>query len=1763
MKCLLNSWSLGLMVVVVTVGFLKPVLAQNQWEWKNQSIQLVKPDGSEAETISKEAPSFAGRKYWILQSEKPFNPMDFATLQSKGVDILYRHNQQVIEVSIPRYLSLGTINSFGISGFIPITSAFKQDKDLKNKMLQVDENETVRIQVLANKGIKSSLIQNNWNPRWGIIESLWNGDQAKWVIRCTKQEYDSLSAAGWTRWLEQAESELIPFNQVASANGRVQTLASAGFGWANGLDGSEVRVAVGDGGLVETHADLERNQENWVSTKLSSFGDHQDHVSGTLGGNGFLQSDKAGMAPAARIINLQTSSVISTGAILNQTEGVSLTNNSYGQALQCNRAGLYNITSSFMDDQTYWNSSLLHVVASGNQGGTQCNGYPVGYQTIAEGYPVSKNALTVGSILGLDEFAWFSSMGPVADGRVKPEIVADGNDLMSTIPHDQYGAKGGTSMATPVVTGTLALLTQRFKQLNNNTIPDAALLKGIVCNSAEDLGRANVDFSTGFGRINGRRARQIIEDQSYFSDILVSSQLNQSTLIAPLNATGIKVMLVWSDPAGLPGSEKALVNNLDLLIRNASGQLFLPWVLNSSPSRVSQLAERGVDSLNTIEQVTLPVFGGENLQIIVQSGVLTTENQKYWVVYQWELPAVFLTSPIQNEKLVSNQSQTFRWDISSVSINSLTLQSSFDSLTNWIDVQAFTNSQKLAGNVILPNFNSQNIWYRLKIECELGVIYSNTVGCLIGKTGSPTFQTCESSLRISWPTVENATRYQILQLQAEKGIWENKGFTQSTNYTIGNLENGVRYVFSICPWFGNQPGIQSSSKVVTPTLGVPCLWDDLALVGIEYPTFSRLGTSQELVGPKPIRIIIKNIGNSIQNKTGLVLKALLPSGQIVQSSHSFTLAAGNSITLQMPQTLSFSTPGNYSISVWGQSLSDQNPQNDTLVSTIRVEPNLPIQLPWKFDGEQLANESQTESGFACLNQSNLDFESTNFSRIRTSIRNLSPDFETRALCLDKKKLDGKTGNSSLIFTLNLAGNSIENELLLGFDLMPFGALSSENSLWIRENDQSQWELVQSLATENSIGEVQHYQSINLMPFIHNQTFSRSFQLKFSYSGQKPGDILNGGGYAIDNLILYIPSRDVVVHQLISPKSSCVGDQGQKVKVRIFNERNEVVNQVRIGYSINAGEPVEQMIPEIGPLDSLDVEFMENLPTDALGKIQLKIWSIAEDDHFALNDTLENNKIFISPTISAFPYQEGFEKNDGFWKAYGTKSSWEWGSPTNKSNFLDSAANGTKLWATSLNGNYNSNEQSYLQSPCFNLDTVSGNIQVSFNSKFKTETDYDFAWIEYSSDGLIWTKIGEKGKGTNWYNHDSQLWNGTQSRWQAVSYKIPFEAVSSTNNLQFRIGFSSDVSNQDAGFAIDDFHVELSKEIGSGVVQSVKIRQPFGDDKWVALEDQSGRYAEVNSKGQALDFEFTQYRNEGPIQKFGYIPFLDRGFVFSSGSDNQTESSIRLFFTDDELKKLEGADHVVRSFQQLGVFQYRGFNQDFTPENNLYFPENFRFIPASEIQKTPTSGGYFIEFKAVPNGEFYITSTSFGSGDSPLPVSLIEFSAKRKGGKNEIEVLWKTASERNCDRFELEYSSDGISFSSLGIIKSKGSETNGYDYSVRHSPPNQNRLLRYRLKQFDINQQRPVEYQTMLRWETENSQNLTWLNPFGNKLQWFGDIDSHSNVEILDVLGREIWKGNLPVEGDYISSSGWLSGTYLVKVIDEDGTMSTQKIIKTE
>jgi hypothetical protein len=161
------------------------------------------------------------------------------------------------------------------------------------------------------------------------------------------------------------------------------------------------------------------------------------------------------------------------------------------------------------------NAGVTVVAAAGNSGYQDFKtgkGSYSGFSTVSITDPGNaEDVITVGATHKHEPHAYgisyFSSRGPTGDGRLKPDLVAPGERILSTLPgtvpgEGEYGVLDGTSQAAPHVSAAAAMLMARYPELNRSP----RRIKRILCESATDLGRERT--FQGHGLLDVLRALQ-------------------------------------------------------------------------------------------------------------------------------------------------------------------------------------------------------------------------------------------------------------------------------------------------------------------------------------------------------------------------------------------------------------------------------------------------------------------------------------------------------------------------------------------------------------------------------------------------------------------------------------------------------------------------------------------------------------------------------------------------------------------------------------------------------------------------------------------------------------------------------------------------------------------------------------------------------------------------------------------------------------------------------------------------------------------------------------------------------------------------------------------------------------------------------------------------------------------------------------------------------------------------------------------------------
>lgn len=349
-----------------------------------------------------------------------------------------------------------------------------------------------------------------------------------------------------------------------------------------------------------------------------------------------------GMAPNAQLLFLDIGN--DTSGCLSITDLTGTLQQGYGGGARIHSAswgaptgGIYSGNDFEADFALSKAEDMIFVVSAGNEGsGNQTTGSPGN----------SKNAITVGALGhgGSVTVASFSSRGPTADGRRKPDVMAPGSSTISASGDATTNATpeapltkslSGTSMSAPTVSGNAALMRQFFADgwyprgtatAADKYNPSGMAMKATILNGTNAISTTNWN-SNGYGW-----GRMWLDSNLWFANTLTGGDDSRRLrLFERTQAAGLKTgdqheytianvgigqelraTLTWYDIEAQQGSLLSLVNNLDLEVVGPGGT-YLGNVFTAGISTTGGTA----DVRNTVEQFRLiaPVAGSYTFRV--------------------------------------------------------------------------------------------------------------------------------------------------------------------------------------------------------------------------------------------------------------------------------------------------------------------------------------------------------------------------------------------------------------------------------------------------------------------------------------------------------------------------------------------------------------------------------------------------------------------------------------------------------------------------------------------------------------------------------------------------------------------------------------------------------------------------------------------------------------------------------------------------------------------------------------------------------------------------------------------------------------------------------------------------------------------------------------------------------------------------------------------------------------------------------------------
>jgi hypothetical protein len=738
---------------------------------------------------------FGNTHYLVIQFNNLPTEQEKKQLLDNGIKLLDYLPNNAFTVSITKNGAKNSLNNTNFRSIFQLTEPQKTMAPfLKGKFPThaVKASGTVDLTITTYDKLSLKEVETTFNKLG--IKVLENLPIFKnFTIRIPQQNFKKLVALAFVQWVEAVDPPNVSENLLGRSLHRVNVLNDG----VRNLKGTNINIGIWDGGDVDSHIDFSPTATRINLMEPGAVSDHGTHCSGTIGGGGLLNPKARGMAPKAKIFSWNfNGNVAAEQAAGIPANNLAVSSHSYGGSATCGLTGgsvIYSSTSRNTDLNLNNFPNHLHVHSAGNSQ-TSCAG---GWGTITGSGKSSKNNILVANITATETLSGSSSCGPVSDGRVKPEISSFGTSVLSTVLNNNYANYTGTSMAAPGVAGSVALLVERYRQLNANANPISTLIKNTVLNTAQDLGNIGPDYRFGYGRINALSAVEILEQNRYAINTIATGATNDITVTVPVGASKLRIMLTWNDPAGIANTSVALVNNLDLTVINGATTT-LPWILD--PTSPTTPAIKAVDNVSNIEQVEInnPPAGTYTLRVV--GSAIPTGPQQYALTWNIDQPGIEVIYPNGAESFSPGIAETITWDNAGLT-STQNVEYSLDNGLTWTIIASgiSANTSRLSWT---PPAGANTSTALIRVTSggftDVSDATFNILSTPVNLVGNAATTCTAGSVNLTWTAVPEASSYDILWLNQTTGTWTIAGSNiTGTNFTATGFTSGATIRFSI------------------------------------------------------------------------------------------------------------------------------------------------------------------------------------------------------------------------------------------------------------------------------------------------------------------------------------------------------------------------------------------------------------------------------------------------------------------------------------------------------------------------------------------------------------------------------------------------------------------------------------------------------------------------------------------------------------------------------------------------------------------------------------------------------------------------------------------------------------------------------------------------------------------------------------------------------------------------------------------------------
>jgi len=317
-----------------------------------------------------------------------------------------------------------------------------------------------------------------------------------------------------------------------------------------------------------------------------------------------------------------------------------------------------------------------------------------------------------------------------------------------------------------------------------------------------------------------------------------------------------------------------------------------------------------------------------------------------------------------------------------------------------------------------------------------------------------------------------------------------------------------------------------------------------------------------------------------------------------------------------------------------------------------------------------------------------------------------------------------------------------------------------------------------------------------------------------------------------------------------------------------------------------------------------------------------------------------------------------------------------------------------------------------------------------------------------------------------------------------------------------------------------------------------------------------------------------YINTGAVRNTTSQYYLDRNITVKPANSLSDSVTLRFYFLDKESDSLiaaKGCSACTKpaNAYELGVSKYSDPDKNFENGNiNDNQQGIWNFISSDNVIKVPFDKGYYAEFKVKDFSEFWLNNGGIDKSSS-LPVKLLDFTAQKQSN-DDVLVKWKSGSENNVDKYEIELARGNAElqaghFIKIGEVASLGNTTSARTYTFTDTEADKVGARYYRLKivnmdgSFNYSPIRSVVFDQPLTWSV-------YPNPSHGLFSLIYQLNNNDKLyaRVIDA------KGSL-VKEYYRTANGFLqklnvdlltsaNGVYLLQ-IDAQGKKQTFKLFK--